>query len=117
MMFQPLNQFHLLGQPSTVEQVVEILYHDLTLRDKVIMANLSEDELDSSVYLAMAKAIRKEFGLYNGNTALLKSCSSYLGRQYDTYEDPAMVIIKELWKKIQKSHSLHLVKKRHPVKA
>ncbi len=98
---------------STVDQVVELLYHDISLRDKVIMAQLSENELDSSVYLAMAKTIRKEFGLYSGNTDLLNSCSSYLGREYDTYEDPAMVIMKELWKKVKKTHNLHLVKSNH----
>lgn len=111
MMFQPLNDFNTLSLPSTVAQVVELLYHDISLRDKVIMAQLSENELDSSVYLAMAKTIRMEFGLYNGNTDLLNSCSGYLGLKYDAYEDPAMVIIKELWKKIKKTHSLHLVKK------
>ena len=113
MMFQPLHDSLPLCQTSTVDQVVELLYHDISLRDKVIMAHLSEDELDSSVYLAMAKTIRKEFGLYNGNSELLSSCSSYLGREYDSYEDPAMVIMKELWKKIKKSHSLHLVKNKH----
>lgn len=112
MMFQPLNDFNTLSLPNTVDDVVELLYHDLSLRDKVIMAQLSENELDSSVYLAMAKTIRKEFGLYNGNAGLLSSCSSYLGQKYDTYEDPAMVIIKELWNKIKKSHNLHLVEKK-----
>lgn len=114
MMFQPLNEFNLLSQPSTVDQVVALLYHDLSLRDKVIMAHLTENELDSSVYLAMAKTIRKEFGLYSGNTDLLSSCSRYLGREYDAYEDPAMVIMKELWQKVKRTHSLHLVKK-HPL--
>jgi hypothetical protein len=113
MMFQPLNDFTQLSAASTVDQVVELLYHDISLRDKVIMAQLSENELDSSVYLAMAKTIRKEFGLYSGNTDLLNSCSSYLGREYDTYEDPAMVIMKELWKKVKQTHNLHLVKSNH----
>ena len=112
MMFQPLNEFNQLSRPTTVEQVVELLYHDISLRDKVVMAQLSEDELDSSVYLAMAKIIRKEFGLYSGNRDLLNSCSSYLGNEYDAYEDPAMVIMKELWKKVKKTHNLHLVKGR-----
>jgi hypothetical protein len=71
----------------------------ISLRDKVILAHLSENKLDSSVYLAMAKTIRKEFGLYSGNTYLLSSCSSYLGREYDAYEDPAMVIAKNSGKK------------------
>jgi hypothetical protein len=116
MMFQPLNEFNPLSLPRTVDQVVELLSQDMSLRDKAVMAQLSENELDSSVYLAMAKIIRKEFGLYSNNTELLKSCCSYLGREYDAYEDPAMVIMKELWKKIKKTHNLHLVK-RQPLPA
>jgi len=112
MMFQPINNQTMLSQPNTVVGVVELLFEDISLRDRVVMANLSEQEFDTSVYLSMAKVIRKEFGLYNGNDKLLKSCSSYLGSEYDSFEDPAMVIIKELWKKVKKGHSLRLVKKR-----
>lgn len=95
--------------PRTVDEVVETLYNDLLLRDRVVMSNLSEDELDSSIYLAMAKVIRKEFGLYNGNDHLIASCRSYMGTRYDSYEDPAMVIVKELWRKVRKNHHLRLV--------
>lgn len=113
-MFQPLSDFNQIFLPGTVDEVVELLYNDLPLREKVVMANLSEDQLDSAVYLAMAKTIRKEFGLYHGNAELLRSCQSYLGSTYDRYEDPAMVILKELWKKIRKSHNIRLVSKRVP---
>jgi len=109
-MFQPVYGRRSPSPPTTVDAVVDLLYDDLTLRDKVIMAGLTEDEMNSSVYLAMAKILRKEFGLSNGNSALLKSCESYLGREYDTYEDPAMVIVKELWKKVKGKHNLRLVK-------
>jgi len=111
MMFQPLNDFNQLSLPGTVDEVVGLLYNDISLRDKVVMAHLTEKELDSAVYLAMAKTIRREFGLYHGNTELLKSCRSYLGTEYDLYEDPAMVILKELWKKIKKTHNMRLVQK------
>ena len=112
MMFQPLNEIDPTPapRPKTVEEVVDLLHNDLSLRDKVIMAQLSEDDLASTVYLAMAKIIRKEFGLYDGNTHLLDSCCSYLGGKYDRYEDPAMVIVKELWTKVKRSHNLRLIK-------
>ncbi len=110
MMFQPLNEFIPAPRPTTVNQVVNLLYNDLSLRDKVVMAHLSEEELSSTVYLAMAKIIRMEFGLYDGNTQLLESCCGYLGGKYDRFEDPAMVIVKELWTKIKKSHNLRLIK-------
>ena len=109
-MFQPLDTINLSPQPESVEEVVNILYRDLSVRDRMIMANLSEAELDSAVYLAMAKVIRKEFGLYDRNQALINSCRSYLGDQYDRYEDPAMVIVKELWKKMKGVYHLRLVK-------
>lgn len=112
MMFQPLNEFNQFSLPGTVDEVVALLYNDLSLRDKVVMSHLSEHQLDSSVYLEMAKIIRREFGLYHGNTKLLASCYEYLGNEYDSYEDPAMVIIKELWKKIKKSHNLRIVEKK-----
>lgn len=110
MMFQPLNDIQTVNIPRRVEEVVEILYRDLLFRDKVILASLTEKELESSVYLALAKTIREEFGLYDGNHELLSSCFSYLGSHYDEYEDPAMVIVKELWKKIRNTHRLRSVK-------
>lgn len=109
-MFQPIGNLPEVSRANSVDQVVDLLTEDLSLRDRVIMAGLTEKELNSTVYLAMAKIIRKEFGLYDGNTTLLESCCSYLGKEYDTYEDPAMVIVKELWKKIRKTHNLRLVK-------
>lgn len=110
MMFQPLHDTLPINRPQSVNEVVEIIIHDLSLRDKVTLASLSEDNLETSVYLALAKTIRKEFGLYSGNKKLLESCSSYLGHEYDRFEDPAMVIVKELWKKIKQGHQLRIVK-------
>lgn len=109
MMFQPLELPMPRQLPCTVEQVVELLFDDLSLRDKVVMANLTEYDLDSVLYAIVAKPIRKEFGIYNGNTELLESCCRYIGKKYKSYEDPVMVIIKELWKKSRRTHLLHLV--------
>lgn len=109
-MFQPLNEITPINLPRTVEEVVEILFRDLSHRDKVILASLSENDLEASVYLALAKTIRKEFGLYSNNKDLLRSCSSFLGSNYDECEDPAMVIVKELWKKIRQIYRLRVVK-------
>ncbi|PHR23987.1 MAG: hypothetical protein COA36_16365 [Desulfotalea sp.] len=113
MMFQPVNDHTMLCQPTTVDAVVDLLFEDISLRDRVVMAGLSEQEFDSRVYLSMAKILRKEFGLYSGNDELLKSCFSYLGTDYDSFEDPAMVIIKELWKRVKNGHSLRLVEKKN----
>lgn len=108
-MFQPVSDHTLLSLPRTVEQVVDLLYDDISLRDRVVMASMSEEDFETTVYLAMAKIIRKEFGLYTGNTDLLDSCYSYMGSDYDSFEDPAMIIVKELWQKVKDSHKLRLV--------
>jgi len=109
MMFQPLDTPMPRQLPCTVEQVVELLYDDLSFRGKVAIANLSESDLDSSLYTAIAKTMRTEFGIYNGNTELLDSCCQYISKKYESHEDPVMVIIKELWKKAKQTHILHLV--------
>lgn len=109
-MFQPLDKAGSAAAAETVEEVVDLLYKDLTLRDRVVMSQLTEQELDSGVYLVLAKIIRKEFGLYNQNLTLINSCRTYLGTTYDSYEDPAMVIITELWKKVRRVHHLRRVK-------
>ena len=109
-MFQPLDTEQLSERPRTVEETVDSLFADLQLKDKVTIANLSEQEYSSSIYLALAKSIRKEFGLSNDNCHLIASCHRYLGRECDSFEDPAMVITKELWKKIRKKYHLRLVK-------
>jgi len=109
MMFQPIDTEQPKELPRNVEEAVNILFEDLLLKDKVIMASLSEEELESTLYLALAKSIRKEFGLYSGNDHLITSCKFYLCREYDCFEDPTMVIIKELWKKIREKYHLRLV--------
>jgi len=110
MMFQPFDSYQPKTLPRTVEEVVDLLYKDLLVRDRIIMAGLSEEELASSVYLALAKSIRQEFGLYTGNQHLIDSCRSYMVKEYVRFEDPVMIIAKELWKKVQRTHFLRLVK-------
>lgn len=102
-MFQPLDKADSAAVAETVEEVVEILAKDLSLTDRVVMPKLTEKELDSDVCLVMAQINRKEFGLYKKNATLISSCQNYLGTKYDPYEDPAMVIIKELWKRCAES--------------
>ena len=109
-MLQPLDKADSAADAESVEEVVELLYKDLSLRDRAVMAKLSEKVLDSDVYLVIAKIIRKEFGLLNQNETLRNSCENYLGTIYDPHEDPAMVIVKELWKKVRRVHHLRLVK-------
>lgn len=112
MMFQPIDRPMPRPLPYTVERVVELLYQDISLRDRSVIAQLSESALTSLLYVEMAETIRKEFKIYTENTDLLDSCRKYIARKYTSLEDPVMVIIKELWEKTKKQNRLHLVVKK-----
>jgi hypothetical protein len=111
MMFQPLDwkEPSRLPKPRNVEEVVDLLSEDLSLRDRVMMAGMEEANLPQ-VYNALSGVLRREFGLVSENTPLLRSCVRK-ARSYNNglMEDPAMVIIRSLWLKLRRSHTLHVV--------
>lgn len=111
MMFQPLDwkEPPRPPVPRNVEEVVELLMADLTLRDRVMMAEMDESKLPR-VYNALSPVLKREFGLSADNVALLRSCFRQ-ARSYDNglMEDPAMVIIRRLWSKVRRSHTLRVI--------
>lgn len=108
-MFQPVDKaVDPFYPPHEVDEVVELILSDLSLRDKVIMANLNELEL-SDVYTVMGNAIRKEFRLMTENPELLDSCHSLAAARNEPEADPAMVIIKEMWRQLKETHRLRVV--------
>lgn len=111
MMFQPLNWKEPTRRraPRSVEEVVDLLLDDLTLRERVTMAGMDESNLPR-VYKALSPVLKREFGLTAGNTRLLRSCVSK-ARSYENglMEDPAMVIIRGLWIKVRRNHTLRVV--------
>ncbi|MFP4390323.1 MAG: hypothetical protein ACLFRG_18185 [Desulfococcaceae bacterium] len=111
MMFQPLDwkEPSLSNAPRNVEEVVDLLLSDLTLRDRVMMAEMKESNLPQ-VYQALSAVLKREFGLVTENTSLLRSCIRK-ARSYDNglMEDPAMVIIRNLWLRLRRSHALRVV--------
>jgi hypothetical protein len=59
--------------PKTVNDAVERISSELTLKDKVTIANMAETEL-STLHANLGEYIRNEFGLWSGNYDLLTSC-------------------------------------------
>jgi hypothetical protein len=111
MMFQPLDWKEPARPPAPrdVEEVVDLLMSDLTLRDRVMMAEMEESKLPR-VYNALSPVLKREFGLVADNIALLRSCFRQ-ARSFDNglMEDPAMVIIRRLWSKVRRSHTLRVI--------
>ncbi len=96
-------------KPYSVEAAVDRLTSLMSLKDKATVANMSREEL-TSLYHALGDYIVNSFGLLSRNPSLLESCREEYGRDFDREEDAVAVIIKALWKKLQQTHRLRVVK-------
>ena len=95
--------------PKTVDEAVSRLISDLPLKDKTMIARMDENDLPS-LFLTLGAYIRDKFGLGSGNEALLDSCRSVSGENNIHEDDASMVIIRELWEELRKSHTIKAVK-------
>jgi hypothetical protein len=95
--------------PRTVEEAVERLTTDLSLKDETTIANMAESEL-STLHLNLGEYIRNEFELWSGNQDLMTSCSLIV-KQNKVHEDEATsIIIRVLWKRLRETHKLRVIK-------
>ena len=95
--------------PKTVDEAIERLIHDLSLKDKTNIANMTEKDL-ITLEFTLGTYIDNEFGIYTGNRRLIFSSKMLSG---DVHIDPDSIsplIIKELWKRLRESHKLRVVK-------
>ncbi len=94
--------------PQTVQEAVDRLVSRLPLRDKSRIANMTEDELPT-LHHTLGSIISSEFGTHQGNQALLHSCEDVSGDKpvHPAFAPP--IIIRELWKRLRKTHRLRVV--------
>lgn len=95
--------------PRTVDEAIERLTTELSLKDKTTIANMAEAELNT-LQLNLGEYIRNEFGLWSGNRDLLKSCSMIVKRINVHENEASAIIIRELWKQLRETHKLRVVK-------
>jgi len=95
--------------PKSVDDASKFLISRLSLRDKAILANMKQEEL-SSVHTTLADFINDNFGLREGNEELIASCRSVAGNNRIQDEDAALIIIRDLWEKLRRTHRLRIVK-------
>ena len=94
--------------PTTVDEAVEELISKLTLKDKTLIAKISEDEL-TGLHPTLGAFIRERFGLWLGNELLMQSCHIEFGEEI-TEDEASGVIIREVWKRLRGTHKIRLVK-------
>jgi hypothetical protein len=95
--------------PQAVDAAIEILEIELPLKDKAIIANMTEDEL-INLQPTLGAYIEKQFGLLAGNRALLDSCRFVAKDQYLNWNQASAVIIQRLWKRLRQTYKLRILK-------
>ena len=95
--------------PSTIDEAVNILLADLRLLDRTRMGSMTTEELDW-VNKIVGHQITRDFRLWSGNELLLHECLKAMADNGMPDGDPTMVIIHAMWKKLQETHVLRLVR-------
>ncbi len=98
-----------VSAPRTVNAAIDRLISNMPLKDKTTVANMSQIELPN-LHLTLGRYIMNNFGLLSGNQELLKSCRSAVKDVLRHEEDAVAIIIDALWKKLQQTHKLRVVK-------
>ena len=95
--------------PRTVEQAVDRLISELSLKDKTAVANMAEEDLDF-LLPTLGDYVWNKYGLGTENTDLVQSCRILSGRVDFKEDDCPMFVIHELWKKLRETYRLRVVK-------
>ena len=95
--------------PSTVDEAVDRLIARLSLKDKATIARMRESDL-VALNMIMDFLIGEEFGLWEGNKQLMRSCCSETGKPELDAGEAGAIIIKKMWKILKKEYELKLVK-------
>lgn len=98
-----------INLPLTIDEAVDILLDDLPLLDRSRLACLTPEELDL-INRMVGLQIARDFKLWSGNDDLLRDCMAVIEQTGDDDADPTMVIVRAMWKKLQETHVLRLVK-------
>lgn len=95
--------------PRTVEEAVDRLFSELPFKEKTNLAKLEEHELEL-LNSDLGKYIMDNYGIKFKKGELIKDCRFMAKDKNITEEGASAVIIKELWKKLRKTHALRVVK-------
>lgn len=95
--------------PETVEKAVAQLIAAMPLKDKAVLANMTEKEL-AGLDASLGLYVRNHFAPGPQNRPLLESCREKAGVAHLGDRDAAAVIIRELWQTLKKTYKIRIVK-------
>lgn len=94
--------------PRTVDEAVQRLIEELSLKDKATIANMSASEL-APLNNSLGSHIRNWFGLDADNHTLLWSCAKEAGKTALTEKEASAIIISCLALELEKTHKLRIL--------
>jgi hypothetical protein len=95
--------------PRTVDEAVDRLVSEVSLKDKVLIAKMDNDELHV-LDKTLGAHLQNNYGLQLQGGELMKDCR-YLAKNRNLEPDEASaLIIEEFWKKVRQTHLARLVK-------
>ncbi len=95
-------------RPETVDEAINFLISQLSLKDKSYIAKMPEDDL-MNLYFSLGLYIRNKL-LYPRNDKLLESCRQSATDKYLHWDQAATLILKALWERLSRTHRLRVVK-------
>lgn len=96
------------SRPVTVDEAADRLMSEMNLKDLTTLAKIPEDDL-VTLHFSVGMWIRNNFA-YPRNDKLLESCREVSGDKYLHWAQMHMVIVRELWKRLQGSYRIKVVK-------
>ena len=81
---------------------------ELSLRDKVAIANMNADELED-LHIGLGKFVRNRFGFWEGDPRLLLDCAEDAGQDIQHADEASAVFIVRLVLELEKTHKLRCV--------
>ena len=95
--------------PKTVDEAVDQIITEMPLKDRVYMANIKKEELQS-LNLSLGIYIRDKLIKMDVNRELLESCIAVSGNDNLNENYSAFIIMEKLWEKLQETHQLRVIK-------
>jgi hypothetical protein len=97
------------GIPKTVNEAVEKIISEMSLQDRVKLANLKREDMEP-FGMTFRIFIRNRLFQKGANRDLIKSCIAVSGNDDLNEGEAAFVIIGKLWEKLKETHKLKIVK-------
>lgn len=95
--------------PRDIHTAVADIIDGMTLKDRAVMANLTEGEL-APLQLNLGMYIRQQFPQWFTRESFKQSCEETVRKEGLDMSNIPMVIIKKIWLQLKKTHRLRVVK-------